>query len=608
MISAELDSEGMIRLQSDYPMRDRDRIKAIPGTRYRDDGWCVPVNWAACLQLRGIFGAELGLGPKLTNWATQYIEEIVAPGLELRKDMGAQDDDPVISSWRGKGKNDLYPFQEAGVKFLSIAGTAYLCDEMGTGKTAQTISAIRYLHQTGKPVFPALVIAPNSLTKNWIREINDWMPEATVSFITGSVAQRRAAMAVKADIYVANYSTARMHSRLTGYGSIRLRTCVVCDKTRTASTDVHDFPQSKCERCKKELNKIPWKTLVVDEAHRLKDPKSKQTRAVWAIRTDETKQVFCLSGTALTEAPQDLWAALRLIQPESFSNHSKYVDRYCDIGFNPFGGMEVKGLKVENKEEFFRIIDPFMRRMPKKAVLPFLPDKVYIRRDLDLTPAQKRQYTQLKKGMMAELIGGGFIVTDNILVQATRLDQIASACLEAGDEPDTYRMTHPSNKIDGLLEVLEDMNNKPLVVASASRQLIELAKVALAKAKISFTEVVGGQTDDQRDKAVRDFQAGAVRVIFCSTGAGSEGLTLTNADTMCFLQRPWKMSQSKQMEDRIHRIGAERHESITIIDLVSYGTIEDRRLKKLAEKGDNLEEIMRDIDFIKYLLEGDDDE
>jgi SNF2 family DNA or RNA helicase len=238
-------------------------------------------------------------------------------------------------------------------------------------------------------------------------------------------------------------------------------------------------------------------------------------------------------------------------------------------------------------------------------VLPFLPAKVYIQRDLEMTTAQKKQYTQLKKGMMAELVSGGFVIASNALVKATRLGQIASACLDEGENPDEYQMTMPSNKIDALLELLDDMRDKPLVVASASRQLIELAKTALDKRKVTYSEVVGGQTDDQRDKAVQDFQAGKVRVIFCSTGAGSEGLTLTKADTMCFLQRPWKMAQSKQMEDRIHRIGAEVHSSITIVDLISSNTIEERILRVLAEKGDNLEEIMRDTDFIKYLLEGE---
>lgn len=604
MITAEIkDLKGVdvIGLASDHDMRDRDRIKQMVGSRFTDaGGWTAPLTWAACNQLRGIFGNQLVIAPKLMEWAMGYRDEVIDPALALRQSILAVEDDPIIASWR-VGEYQLYPFQEAGVKFMVTSGRTYLCDEMGTGKTPQTIMALKYLEQTGKNPFPALVVAPTSLTKNWEREVIKWYPEARISMIAGNITQRRAAIEADADIFIINYESMRYHSRLSGYGSIKLQTCVECDKT------VADPKRTKvkCERCPKELNLKDWQTIVVDEAHRVKEPKSKQTRAIWATGKN-VRFAFCLTGTALTTAPHDMWGALHLMHPDSFSNRGKYIDRYCDLGYNPFGGMIVKGLNPATKDELLTIIDPFLRRITKKAVLLDLPDKTYIRRDIPMTAAQKRQYDQMKKGMIAELKPGSYMVTDNTLTKVLRLDQMASACMEENDVGG-YRMTAPSNKVDALMELLEDMGEDPLVVFSASRQLLEITKPVLTKAGISWSEVVGGQTPDQRDKAVQDFQAGHVRVILCVPGAGGEGLTLTRADTLCFMQRPWKMSQSRQAEDRIHRIGGEIHETITIIDLVTPNTIEDTRLAVLAKRGDILEEVMRDKAFLELLLKGEAD-
>jgi len=294
-----------------------------------------------------------------------------------------------------------------------------------------------------------------------------------------------------------------------------------------------------------------------------------------------------------------------MLYPQAFSNRDKYITRYCATTYNPFGGVNIIGLNPMYKDEFFRIIDPMMRRMPKEAVLPFLPKKTYIRRYLDMPAKQAKAYNQMKKGLMAAL-DGGTLLAENGLTQATRLDQMAQACLEiVGDQ---IKMLGPSSKMEGLLELLEDMGDEPLVVFSQHRELADLAIEVLKDHKISFTEIVGGLTPDQVDKAVQDFQTGKVRVAVCTTGAGAVGLTLTRAGTIAFLQRPWSMIASKQSEDRVHRIGSEIHDKITVVDLISTGTTDEKKLRMLQEKGDRMEEILRDQKFLKWLLEEGTDE
>lgn len=598
MITAEINGDGRIAVSSEFEMRDRNRFKSFAGARFRQNGWTIPLTWAACQQLRGTFGNQLNIGPELAKWSHEKLTTRIQPALNLRQSLELTEDSPFydeIVSWRAEEKQ-LYPFQEAGVSFLVSAKKAYLADEMGSGKTVQIARALRL---AGADALPAIVVAPASTLANWKSELEAWIPGVRVAMLRGTPAVRRKILESNDwDILVANYEIVKNHSKLSGYGSIRLKRCYLCDK----SLDENDRANapSRCQVHAKELNEIAWKAVIVDEAHRMKSPKAQQTRAVWSLRTDASEYVWALSGTAVANAPHDLWPALHLLEPESFPSRNRYIERYCLVEMNVWGGMNIHGLNPDRKDEFFRILHPMMRRMPKEITLPFLPKKTAILRETPMVPKQKRAYTQLEKSMLAEL-DEGILVAATQLTQLTRLRQLSSAMGELNENGD-FRLSLPSNKVAGLLDLLEDMGDDPLVVFADHRQLIDLAAQELEKEGISFSLIVGGQTGDQRDKAREDFQNGHVRVLLATIQAGGEGITLTRAGTVCFLQRSWSMVKNKQAEDRVHRIGAEHHDKITIVDLVSPDTVDSRALKVLETKTENLEEVMQDQAFISAVL------
>lgn len=576
-------------IKSDFPMRDKDLIMKLPGSRYdtRRYIYTAPLTWATCRAMRGIFGKDLVIGNDLNKWAWNERQTRIDPSIRLRE------------AWDAEGDSDLYPFQRAGVQFLSYARRALLCDEMGTGKTVQSIRTLRELTRRGHQIFPAIIVSPNNMVITWQKEFARWWPEVTTTIIKGSAAKRRQIIASDADVYIINYEGIRSHSRLAPYGSVRLKRCVVCNPTLP---DTRENSQTRCEYCDKELNYIHWKSLIVDEAHRMKDPKAKQTRAVWALRTKNTENIFCLTGTAVANAPHDMWPSLHLISKDEFPSRNKYIERYCQQGFNPFGGMLVVGLEPNTKDEFFSIVDPRMRRMPKEAVLPHLPKKTYVEHYVEMDPKQAKAYKQMESGMIAMLGDGqGVAVAQNPLVQLTRLSQFAAAFAEV-DDTGAVRLAMPSSKINALLDLLDDMGDKPLVVFAHSRQLIELACVALEKHDITFSKIVGGQTPEERDLAKEHFQNGRVRVILCTIAAGGIGITLTRADTAVFLQRSWSMVENSQAEDRVHRIGSEIHDKITIVDFLSVGTVEERKKVVLGTKLERLEEVMRDRDTLRRLM------
>ena len=128
----------------------------------------------------------------------------------------------------------LYPYQETGVRFLRVAESALLADEMGTGKTAQTIATLE-----ADDLYPALIVCPNTVKFVWRREFAKWAPDREVVVASnGTVAANKDAQAVldgEADVLVINWEATKNLSRLAGYGSIHLAGLLIKDGTSAAA-------------------------------------------------------------------------------------------------------------------------------------------------------------------------------------------------------------------------------------------------------------------------------------------------------------------------------------------------------------------------------------
>jgi SNF2 family DNA or RNA helicase len=598
-VSVELeDTSKHIIINADW--RFKELCKSIPGSGYdsKTQLWKVPVSWSACLALRSTFKNDLEIGPKLTDWASNERSTRVDPANELRNLELLPD---------GEGDQDLFPHQRAGVKFLSTAKKALLADEPGLGKTAQAIRALKNLQSQGEAVFPALIVCPNTLKKNWAREFKKWWPDSglKIQVITGTAAQRRKQFDEEdVDVYIINWESLRTHSRLSAYGSIALAKCIDCGGHDERTTI------NKCEVHKRDLNLIDFKSVIADEMHRSKDPKSKQSRALWAA-TGDAEVRFALTGTPIANNVLDLWAILHWIAPEEWPSKTRWIDRMVDTMLNAFGGMMVLGVKSHMESEFHATVDPRMRRMLKANVLPWLPEMMFERRDVEMSTKQAKAYKQMRDNMIAELESGETLVAASVLTQTTRLTQFASSFAEMVADENTGEpravLAEPSCKVDALLDDIKsgDFGEDSVAVCAVSRQLIELLSARLTKEKIAHGLITGAQTEDERQKAVDDFQSGKIKWILFTAQAGGVGITLTAARRLVMLQRPWSLVDHKQAIDRIHRIGSEIHDSVIVMDYVTEGTIEERVLQVLETKAENFEQIVRDKDRLLDLLKED---
>lgn len=568
-------SDNRIVLHSSYS--NKDRIKTIGGARWQKDTglWTVPISWASCKQLRSTFRDRLEIGEALWKWAAEEYANRVQPAMTLRE-LAHSDSTEFIEG--------LFPFQVAGAQFLVASRCSILGDSVGAGKTLQSIAAMKRVDGV-----PALVICPSSVQISWKREVEKWWPDTPVFIVEGTAAQRekilKQAAASPSCVVVAKWEVVRLHSRLAPYGSIAL---------------------SAAERTPGWLNQIPFKVVIADEAHRMKDPKSKQTRAAWAIGDGPSVEYrWALTATPLTNAPDTLYPILRFLEKDEWPSKTQFIDRYCLHGFNPWGALEVFGIRPQMEQEFFEIFDPRFRRMPKDIVLPQLPPVQRVRRYVDMGKTQASAYRQMAQNLVSLTPSGQMVIAANPISQLTRLVQYSSATCEV-NEAGEVRLTDPSNKLDQLMVDLDDYlsDGEGVVVFAQSRQLIEMAAARLDKAKIPHTVIKGGQEAYERQYAIDAFQNGQVDVILVVVAAGGTGITLHRSRIAIFLQRSWSQVEMLQAEGRVHRVGSEKHESVVYVDYISNGTVEEHQLDVLDGKSDRLEEIVRDKETIKRMLEG----
>lgn len=578
----------------DPTWQETELLKLMAGARYsgRTKTWTLPLTWASMVQLRGIFGQHLTYSAALMNWTWDVRRNRVDPSLEMRE----------MTEWpSGSDPSGLHSFQRAGVEWMRVASSGLLGDELGVGKTPQ---ALVYIHEN--QLLPALVICPNSVKYHWAKRVPRWCPSATAYVLgRGTANGRKTLAAARQDptaLVIVNFESARVYSRLSAYGSIKLKRCRECDPKYG-----DDIRTSQCHVHPKELNGFGFKVVIIDEAHRIGDPNTLQTRAVWAATHDASvEHAWALTGTP--DSMKRLWSIMHAVAPDEYPTRSKWMDRYALQAWNAFGSMDIIGIRPDTRDELYRVLDPRFRRMMKDVVLPQLPPIIRTTRFTDMTPAQRRAYDELDRQLFTELPDGTFFMAQNRLVSRTRLMQFAAGATSVvkldEDDPSkwTVSVVAPSAKIDELDAILDELGDKSFVVACEHRDVVQLAAELLGRRGIKHQLVVGGVHPEVAEQACEDLKTGQLRAIVFTSRAGGIGLDMSGVDTVIRLQRSWSLIANIQVEGRAHRIGSEVHHSIHIIDVVTRDTIEEHQIEKLIVKMEQLEEITRDRARVQELL------
>lgn len=581
-VDIDPDLPGRIGVWSDYRLKDA--IKSVPGARWDADRrrWHVPLTWPACLALRAEVGEFLEIMPDLRTWAGEQ-REIKDELIRLRT-MVEPDGWPLDEGSSMPGFADLFPHQLVDAQCIALAGSYLLVNETGCGKSRGVLAGLSLLTlERDTAIFPLMIVCPKSMIQTWSREVKGFFPDADVSECRGTPGKVKKALEPGHDVYVIAYDTLWRYSRLAPFPTVSL---------------------SDDEKRDKEAQALDLGTVILDECHRIKNPKSKRTRACWQI-CDKAEFKIGLTGTPIQDQPEDMWAVLRALFHDEYPTKTSYVNRYLEVDYNKWGGREITGVHPTRKDEFFGNLDAVMRRITKDAAGLKLPPKMYEMRWVDLPSKQRKAYDDMRKTLVAELETASaesttLRATSN-LVKAGRLIQLANSSGEV-DEDGKFHMALPSPKIDAFLEdVAEgDFDDEQVVVYSDSRQLIELLSAAMTDKKILHGLITGDVTGDDRQDVMDAFQAGTLPYCLI-TRAGGEGITLTAASTMVRLIRSWSYTAHAQAEDRVHRIGSERHSVIRIIDYVTSDTVEEGQIVRLSAKESRAQEVLRDAELLAML-------
>lgn len=417
--------------------------------------------------------------------------------------------------------DDLYDYQRQGVDFLTATKRALLASELGTGKTVQALAACERLNNA----YPALVVCPNTLKSVWAGELDKWLPDVDYVVIDGTPDQRKRLWNTEAAIHIINYMSL-----------------------------LRDVDQ---------LSSSQFCTVICDEAHKLKNRKSKSFISLKKLARGST-YLFLLTGTPIMTSPVDLWTLLHLIDHRKHSSFWSFVEEF---GKRVFNGFAWTPADPDDPSDLAEYLEPYALRHRKVDVLPELPEKTVQQVWVDLDDQQRRDYQVMQDEYFLRLDEQNVVAAQTMIATIGYLRRIAidpTLVTEEGSGP------LRGAKIEALKDLIEGTDEQ-LVVFSLSKRAIRRLPETLDEP----VAVIHGDVDrSTRDELISRFQAGQPRILGATIGVGGMGLTLTAAQTAIFLDRDWVPANNEQAQDRLHRIGQES--AVHIIELLASDTIDER--------------------------------
>lgn len=509
------------RIQFRYLPHLVEAIKALPERRFDpvNKCWLVPVNNKSEVEL----------------FAKKYKFKM---GDEMLQDERIGDVPPMPElDVEIPLKLNLFPYQANGVAYALQKKKLIIGDQPGLGKTAQAIATI-----IAADAFPCLVIAPSSLKINWQREWHMWSHKKAM-ILNDNIRQNFHLywQANLTQVFIVNYESLKKYF---------VQSIAVPEGAKMRLNHV---------KFKEHLTGL-FKSVIIDESHRVKSTATQQTKFTKGIASGK-EYILALTGTPVINKPKDLISQLGIIeQMQRFGGYQKFVQRYCS------GPREASNLRELN---YILNLNCFYRR-DKQDVLKDLPAKM--RQVAMCQISTRREYSDAESNLI-KYLRAYKDADDEKVARALRGEIMVKIGI--------LKNISARGKLADVFEFVDDImaSGEKLVIFAHLREVIN----ALHKHYPDAVTITGEDSQEERQHSVDSFQNNPdTKLIICSIKAAGVGLTLTASSRVAFVELPWTAADCDQCEDRCHRIG--QKDSVTCTYFLGEDTIDEKIYRIIQNK------------------------
>ena len=438
--------------------------------------------------------------------------------------------------------------------------------EMGTGKTKVLIDNLSMLYDKGK-VDGALIVAPKGVVGTWY---NQELPAHLPDHIENVTV-----------LWQANINK-KQQDKLDQLFKTGHELHILVMNVEAFSTDKGRLFAAKFLRSHKSL-------MAIDESTTIKNPKAKRTKNILSL-SPLCKYRRVMTGSPVTKNPLDLYTQCQFLDIHHLGHESYYSfrNRYALMKSANISGRSINlVVGYQNLGELSDKLKPFSYRVLKEDCLD-LPDKIYMKREIQLTDEQKKLYKQMRQEALATL-NGKTVTTMTALTQLMRLHQITCGHFSADDG--TIQEVK-NNRLSELLDVLEEVEGKAIIWAHYQHDVMNIFKLLEEKyGPGSVVHYYGKTLPEQRDYAIKNFKNNdKVRFFIGTPQTGGYGITLVQANTVIYYSNGYDLEKRMQSEDRAHRIG--QKSTVTYVDIIAQETVDTKIVKALRKKIDIASKVM----------------
>lgn len=463
--------------------------------------------------------------------------------------------------------DNLRPYQKEDVLFLMARKSAGCFNEQRTGKTPTALSTMK-----AKNVIKLLIIAPASTLYTWANECKKWWFEGLDAVVVDGTAAKR-----KKIIESWKYG-----ALIISYECLRETTRIKKDE----AGDIQEMSITGDIALIKKHKDIQG--VILDEAHRIKNHKSKQAEALFSLSGIPNR--LALTGTPAPGKQHEIFSILHWLYPKIFTGYWRFIDYYFTQyeEYNAAGKYKViGGFKPGKDKELQEFLGAIATRRVRSSVMEWLPakDKEVIK--LPQTTEQEKYIQELNDTFE---ITGTNVDAINILAKLIKIRELLLS-------PELLGLKGKSPKVEWIKKYLEDYPEKKVVIFSNFTSWLKV----LGRELNCNNFIIGETPKAERNKIIKEFQEKDTNLLLVNIKAGKEGITLDSADVLIFTDKYPPVGDIMQAEDRFVATTKDKiNRGHLIIDLIMKDSYEENILKMLAT---NASEVDIVNNYIKYIKE-----